>query len=169
MKTNKNKFAFLGLLSALSITSSNLYAACPEENRLLLEKLFYKGFSGGDLNVVEEVFHKDIHFVDPMFPDGLEGIKALVKKNNDAMSNWTFTIEDMLCDGDKAAVRWSATGIHTGSFMGEPPTGNTINFHGTGVYQIEQNKVVSDWLVSDNLGFLIQIGVLSPDDVDMTK
>ena len=151
------------------LVSTNDAATCPEANKALLEKLFYKGFSGGDLVIVEEVFHKDINFVDPMFPNGLDGLKALVKKNNEAMSEWQFTIEDMLCDGDKAAVRWSATGIHTGSFMGESPTGNRVNHKGTGIYEIINNKVVSDWLISDNLGFVTQIGVLSSNNVDMTK
>lgn len=147
----------------------NVNASCASGNKALLENLFYNGFSGGDLAVVEKVFHQNIHFDDPMFPNGLEGIKALVKKNNEAMSEWQFTINDMVCDGDKAAVRWSATGLHTGSFMGESPSGNRVNFKGIGIYEIKDNKVVSDWLMSDNLGFLTQIGVLSASKVDMTK
>ena len=96
-------------------------------------------------------------------------MKALVKKNNDAMSEWQFTIEDMLFDGDKTAVRWSATGIHTGSLMGEEPTGNRINFRGTCIYHIQNKKIITDWHVADNLGLLTQIGVLPTADVDMTK
>lgn len=149
--------------------SASAEAACPEDYRNLVEKLFFQGFSGGNLAVVEEVFSPDIHFEDPMFPEGIEGIKALVAKNNAAMSDWTFAIEDMLCDGDKTAVRWMATGIHTGSFMGEPPTGNQVALKGIVVYQIEGNRITRDWLMSDNLGFLTQIGILAAGNVDMTQ
>ena len=165
----RNLKRILGTAIVPLLISTNAAATCPAANKALLEKLFFEGFSGGNLTVVEEVFHKDINFVDPMFPNGLDGIKALVKKNNEAMSEWQFTIEDMVCDGDKVALRWSATGIHTGSFMGETPTGNRVNHKGTGIYEIIDNKVVSDWLISDNLGFVTQIGVLSSGNVDMTK
>ena len=74
----------------------------------------------------------------------------------------------MLCDGnDRVVVRWNGNGIHARSWMGEPPTGNTIDLNGIAIYRIENNKVTADWVVPDNLGFLIQIGVLSP--MDLTK
>lgn len=138
-----------------------------QEYQELIEKLFYKGFSGGNMDIIEEVFHPNIHFEDPMFPPGIEGIKALVKKNNEAMSGWTFQINDTVAEGDKACVRWTATGTHTGSFMGEKPTGNNVELKGIVIYEFSGDKITSDWLMSDNLGFLMQIGVVSPKD--MTK
>jgi predicted ester cyclase len=160
--------ASLGAFMVLFIVS-NTHAACSAETQALVEKLLYKGFSGGNMEVIEQVFSADIQFDDPMFPPGLEGIKSLVKKNNDAMSNWQFTIDDMLCDGDKTAVRWTANGIHTGSFMHEQPTGEPVQLKGIVIYEIQDQKIMRDWLMSDNLGFLTQIGVLSHENVDMTK
>lgn len=153
----------------LFFSTSSAHSACSGETRALVEKLLYKGFSGGNLEVIEQVFSADIKFEDPMFPPGLEGIKALVKKNNDAMSDWKFSIDDMLCDGDKAAVRWTANGIHTGPFMHEEPTGESVQLKGIVIYEIQNQKIMRDWLMSDNLGFLTQIGVLSHEKVDMTK
>ena len=54
-------------------------------------------------------------------PEGLEGIKAIVQKNNDSFTGWQFTMHDALCDGGKVTVRWSASGKHVNSFMGEQP------------------------------------------------
>ena len=140
-----------------------------DKNLPLIEKLFYQGFSGGNLDIIDEVFHEDIHFVDPMFPSGVAGIKALVKKNNDAMSDWKFQIDDVVAQGEKTCVRWTARGVHTGSFMGEEPTGNKVEHRGIVIYEIRNDKIVADWLMSDNLGFLSQLGVLNPKDIDMTK
>jgi len=153
----------------LSLVAFNAHASCSGETRALVEKLLYSGFSGGNMEVIEQVFSPDIRFEDPMFPPGLEGIKALVKKNNDAMSNWQFAIEDMFCDENKAAVRWTANGIHTGSFMHEEPTGSPVELKGIVIYEIQGQKIMRDWLMSDNLGFLTQIGILSHEKVDMTR
>ena len=140
---------------------------CTVANTALVEKLFYQGFSGAKMKVLDEVLSKDIHFVDPMFPNGLDGIKALVKKNNESFEGWHFKIHDKICDADKVTVRWSGHGKHVASFMGEKPTKNDIELKGISIYQIKGQKIIADWVVPDNLGFLMQIGVLKP--TDMTK
>lgn len=164
MNTTK---VFIIVLSLIISMTTN--AKCPEgDNHELIEKLFYKGFSGGDMTVLDEVFDQDIHFEDPAFPPGLDGIKQLVAKNNHSFDNWHFTIHEMLCDGeDRVVVRWNGNGIHTHSWMGEVPTGNTIDLNGISIYRIENGKITADWVVPDNLGFLMQLGVLSP--MDLTK
>ena len=139
---------------------------CSSANRELVEKLFNQGFSGGNLSVLDEVMSEDIHFHDPMVPEGLEGIKALVKKNSDSFEGWHFKMHDLLCDGDKVTVRWSGYGKHVASFMGETVTHNDVELNGISIYRIKAGKIVADWVVPDNLGFLMQIGVLEP--VDMT-
>ena len=159
-------FVLLAVLLSAPL-SANAESSCDVETVKLIEKLFYKGFSGGNMSVLDEVFSTDILFVDPMFPEGLEGIKALVKKNNDTFDDWHFKIHLLLCDDDKATVRWSGQGKHVGSFMGEEPTGRNIELTGISIYQVKENKIIADWVVPDNLGFLMQIGVLAP--TDMTK
>ena len=151
--------------------ASQAASGCPDNaNRALIEKLFYQGFSGGVVSVLEEVFDENILFHDPAFPPGLEGIKQLVAKNNRSFDNWHFTIHEMLCDGnDRVVVRWNGNGIHVQSWMGEPPTGSTVNLNGISIYQIEGNKVTADWVVPDNLGFLMQIGVLKPIDLTINE
>ena len=140
---------------------------CSNANKALVEKLFNKGFSGGNLTVLDEVMSADIHFDDPMFPSGLDGLKALVKKNNESFEGWHFKMHDLLCDANKVIVRWSGYGKHVASFMGEQATQNDIELSGISIYQIEANKIVADWVIPDNLGFLMEIGVLEP--VDMTS
>ncbi len=142
-------------------------SGCSSANKPLVEKLFNQGFSGGNLSILDEVMSKDIHFDDPMFPQGLEGIKALVKKNNDSFEGWHFKLHELLCDGDKVTVRWSGHGEHVASFMGEAVTHNGVELNGISIYQIKNGKIIADWVVPDNLGFLMQIGVLEP--VDMTR
>lgn len=139
---------------------------CSAANKVLVEKLFYQGFSGGNMEVLDEVFAEDIHFEYPGVPAGLEGIKAIVQKNNASFAGWQFTMHDTLCDGNKVTVRWSASGKHVNSFMGEEPTNREVELSGISIYQIENNKITADWVTPDNLGFLTRLGVMPA--VDMT-
>lgn len=130
-------------------------------NKALVEKLFNEGFSGGHLDVVEAIFSPDIAFYDANLPPGIEGIKAIVIKNNSTFDDWHFILHDVLADGDKVMVRWTGTGVHARSFMGEKPTGKQVSLNGLAIYQVRDNRIVSDWVIPDNLQFLMQLGALS--------
>ena len=138
---------------------------CSAANKALVEKLFYRGFSGGNMEVLDEVFAEDIHFEYPGVPAGLEGIKAIVQKNNASFEGWRFEMHDTLCDGDKVTVRWSASGKHVNSFMGEEPTNKEVELSGISIYRIENNRITGDWVTPDNLGLLTQIGAVAPVDI----
>ena len=133
-----------------------------ERNIALVRRLFLEGFSGGNLDVVEEVMSPDIRLEDPNLPPGIEGVKAIVRKNNDSFKDWQFTMHDDLAVDDKVVVRWSATGIHVKSFMGEEATNKAVTLSGIGIYQIADNRIVTDWVVPDNINFLMQLGVIEP-------
>ena len=133
-----------------------------EKNVSIVRRLFLDGFSGGNLDVIDDVMSPDIDLQDPNLPPGIEGIKAIVKKNNDAFENWHFTLHDVLAVDDKVVVRWTGSGIHVNSFMGETPTNKTVQLNGIGIYQVLDDKIVTDWVVPDNINFLRQLGVIPP-------
>ncbi|MGE0484989.1 MAG: ester cyclase [Gammaproteobacteria bacterium] len=131
-------------------------------NEALVRRLFTEGFSGGNLAVVEEIFSPDIKLVDPNLPPGIEGVKAIVKKNNETFDDWSFTLHDVLAVDDKVVVRWTGSGIHAHSFMNEAPTGKRVELNGLSIYQIADGRIVTDWVIPDNLQFLMQLGVIPP-------
>ena len=133
-----------------------------EKNVSIVRRLFLEGFSGGNLDVIDDVMSPDIDLRDPNLPPGIEGVKAIVKKNNDAFENWHFTLHDVLAVDDKVVVRWTGSGIHANSFMGETPTGKAVQLNGIGIYQVVDDKIVTDWVVPDNINFLTQLGVIPP-------
>jgi predicted ester cyclase len=45
-------------------------------------------------------------------------------------------IEDMFAEGDKVVARWSATGTHSGSFQGIPPSGKVAKSSGITIFRI---------------------------------
>ena len=124
-------------------------------------------FSGGHLHVIDEIVSPEFEFHYPNMPSGLEGLKAIVRKNNDTFTDWSFKIHQLLAEGDRVVAQWSATGIHAKSFLGEPPTQKKVKLKGISIYQIKDDKIYKDWVEPDNLDFLTQLGML--EFVDFTK
>ncbi len=135
-----------------------------EQNKELVSKLILECFSGGHLHVIDEIVSPDFEFHYPNMPEGIEGLKAIVKKNNDSFEGWSFTIHELLAEGEKVIARWSSKGIHAKSFMGEPSTDKEVHLKGISIYVIKNGKIAKDWVEANYMDFLTQLGVLSPLD-----
>ncbi len=75
------------------------------------------------------VFHESLPGVPPsMNREAFEGFIGAFRASLPDIRN---EVADVLVDGDKAAVRWSGTGTHTGeALMGLPPKGKRVVAHG---------------------------------------
>lgn len=71
-----------------------------------------------------------------------------------------MTIEDLLIQGDKAALRLMHHGTHSGKLFGFEPTGKPLAFSGFIILRMREGKVAERWGELDRLGILQQMGVL---------
>lgn len=78
-----------------------------------------------------------------------------------AFPDLDFRIEDVIAQGDRVAVRMTFTGTHTGEFMGASPTGRQIEYASYEIYRFENGRIAEEWINSDILSLLQQVGALS--------
>jgi steroid delta-isomerase-like uncharacterized protein len=72
-----------------------------------------------------------------------------------ALPDIRLEIEDIVTEGDRAAVRWRAVGTHTGDGFGFPATRQSVNIRGTSWLVIRDGKLVEGW-DTWNLGGLLE-------------
>jgi steroid delta-isomerase-like uncharacterized protein len=113
--------------------------------RLVGEKYYAPSFvmhqvSGGDLNWDQAEQYMDA-FVSA-FPD------------------LNFSIDDMVAEGDKVAVRYTMKGTHKGTFMNIPATGKQVLTKGVEINKIVQGRCVETWIFPDRLGTMTQLGAI---------
>ena len=70
------------------------------------------------------------------------------------------TIEDILAEGDKVAIRVTWRGTHKGEFMNIAPTGNKIEMTNTLIFRIAVDKLAENWATIDELRLMQQLGVI---------
>ena len=71
---------------------------------------------------------------------------------------------EVLVDGDLYCCRFTMTGVHSGDFMGNPPTGRPYALEGITILRFDGERVVERWSSADFLGLLMQIGALPTPD-----
>ena len=72
--------------------------------------------------------------------DCINGFCDYAKMLFSAFPNLYHVIEDIVIEGDKAAVRLVYTATHTGKLFGFEPTGNRIRYSGACFFKFENEK-----------------------------
>jgi predicted ester cyclase len=72
-------------------------------------------------------------------------------------------VEDIVCDGEKVAVRYRLECVHARPAFGVEPTGSRIRTSGTKIYRVREGKIVEIAGHDDVLGVLRQLGVVDLD------
>jgi len=132
----------------------------------LLREFFERVWNTGDLDAVARFVAPayTIHS-DPGDPwDGqtldLDGFRHRLSVSRSPFPDLTFTLGEMVAEGDRVAVSWRMRGTHTGPLGTLPPTGRTIDVAGLTIYSFEGDRVSGHRQVVDRLAVLRQLGLL---------
>ena len=91
---------------------------------------------------------------------GQRGISRSVERYLQAFPDLRFVEEEIVVQGNRAVLVWTAHGTHGGKLMRIPPTGRKIEVRGTSVLTVEDGKVTRGLYVWDVAGLLRAIGLL---------
>ena len=93
-----------------------------------------------------------------------EGILTFFRAMLAAFPDLQMVPEDVIVSGDKAVARVRMTGTHRATFMGIPPTGKAFDVQLIDITRFgSDGKALEHWGVTDQLGMMQQIGVISTD------
>jgi predicted ester cyclase len=127
-------------------TVRRLYEACINQDHIeLLPSLIAEGFVGASGE------------------RGPEGYSNVVRALKAGFPDIQFTIQELIAERDRVAVRWQWQGTHAGNFRGFAATHRRVTNTGNVIYQLRSGKVVRAWLEADRLGVLQAIGVVDPN------
>ena len=136
-----------------------------ERNRRIVER-FIEGVLEGRLDVIDELCDSDVinHAAAPQARDGIDGFKRVIGFSRAAMPDQRWTDRVVIADDEYVVVRavrestWTAE-----SFRGIPtPQGAKTSVEMVHIWRLANGKIVEHWAVRDDLGLMIQVGVVSP-------
>lgn len=130
-------------------------------NEQTVRRVYEECLNGGRVERLDEMVAAD--YVGPQGVRGAAGFRETVLALRSGFPDIRFTVEDVVTDGDRVAVRWTWRGTHTGTFRGLAPSGKAVTDTGMAFYRLAGGKVVRAWVETDRLGVLQQIGVVPAD------
>jgi predicted ester cyclase len=155
-----------------------------EQNKAIVRRVIAELWNGGDPSqLFAEVFGPETlnASTEEHTQNALE-MAQTARLYNTAFPDHRLDIDDLVAEGDKVAVRFTARGSHSGIVQGVagaeaiagvrseddpyrrlllvPPTGREVTFEGIAVFGFRDGKVSSFWHLLDELELLRQVGVL---------
>jgi steroid delta-isomerase-like uncharacterized protein len=131
------------------------------ENKALVRRWFEEVWNQGSTAAIDELFARD-GVAHGFAPDacGRDQFKQVHALYRAAFPDVRILVEDVVAEGDMAAVRWSATGTHRGDLLGFSGTGKQARFNGMSLVRLKGGQIVEGWNVFDQLGMLQQLGAI---------
>ena len=133
-----------------------------DDNKQKVDKLFETCFNYGDLALLDELVSPE--YVGPQGDRGPAGFRGIVVGLRTAFPDIHYTIDEVVAENDKVAVRWHWTGTHKAAFRTYPATGKSMTNTGTMIVRFKDGRIAGAALETDRLGFLQQVGAI-PQDV----
>ena len=131
-----------------------------EDNKLLVQGFIEDVFNAGNTAAIAD------YCVQGSFLAG--GLEGQITHMRAPFPDLHFTIEEMVAEADKVAVRMTVRGTNSGPMVGlpafgrldtpVPPTGNSIMHTATYVFTLSDGKIASFAFDLDQIGMLQQLG-----------
>jgi predicted ester cyclase len=77
-----------------------------------------------------------------------------------AFPRYDLFIDEMTAEGNRVIIRARVAGTHLGDLGGIAPTYKTVDFPVIVGYEIENNKIISHWMLADQMKLMEQLGVI---------
>ena len=140
--------------------------ALEEANKEIVRRV-EEAWQAEDFDALQELLAPDMetNASVPFLPPGLEGWKMAHLQFRDALPDRKVTIEEMVAEGDRVAIRCRLRGTNTGGlpWAGAEGNGREVDMQWLGIYRIRDGKVVEHFAINDMMTLTHQVG--APDSL----
>ncbi len=139
-----------------------------ESNKAVVRRYFEEALDKRNLAVLNEIVTPDciIHRPEAAEPiRGLEAFKQALERIIGTYSEFTTTIHDLIAEEDRVACRLTHRAVNRGEWTSRlgrhAVAGKTVTWPAIAIFQIRDGKIAEEWVNRDELGMLIELGVLA--------
>jgi predicted ester cyclase len=133
-----------------------------DDRRARIEKAWDAAWDRGEVSALDDVLSPDYR---RLGSDGsaatLTEFKASIISTRAAFPDLVTTIDEVVIEGDRAAVRWHSTGNHEHSFLGVPATKREVRVSGATFARFEGDRIVEEYVTWDPRSLLTALGIIN--------
>jgi steroid delta-isomerase-like uncharacterized protein len=121
-------------------------------------RAYVDAFNDGDVDAVAALFDPDAQIQGVLGRGQIENVLPIWRALVDGFA-MHLTIEEMVAEGDRVAVRYTERGTFRAPFFGHAPTGKSYELVAMEWFVVQEGKIHRRWGARDALSQARQIGM----------
>jgi steroid delta-isomerase-like uncharacterized protein len=161
-------FACQNKVEKAELDKMKAMAQTEEQNKAVVRQ-FFEAIDAQNYDRINALLAPDaiVHYSGPQEDLSAETAVQVIRSYYQAFPDGIHTIEDIVAEGNKVAVRLLWQGTQKAEFQGIPPSGNMVKYYQISISQVVDGKIKEWWIVEDNLAFMMQLGMeLKPKEAE---
>ena len=133
-----------------------------ESRRDLIQRVWAAAWDDGDVDALDDLLSEA--YVRNGHDDSTQGrdeFKAAILGTRSAFPDLVTNVDDVVIEGDRAAIRWHSAGKHDHSFLGVPATKRPVQVSGATFALFDGEKIVEEHVTWDPRSLLTALGIIS--------
>ncbi|MFI8793722.1 ester cyclase [Streptomyces sp. NPDC055105] len=146
-----------------------------ERNKATFRRLQEEVIVKGRVELVEEIFAPDFTTLRagtadlmisqnrPPYPQSGTAHERFIsgrQRMTEALSDQERTIEAIGGEGDTVWARWRISAVHSGEYLGVPPTGKRLEYTEVGFLRFDADgRIAEGWFLCDEVNIARQLGL----------
>lgn len=137
-------------------------SAANDARRKLIHVAWEAAWDRGDVDALDSLLSDDYQRVGAGgATQDRTAFKASIITTRSAFPDLLTVVDDVIVEGDRAAVRWHSTGNHQNSFLGVPATRRPVSVSGATFARFEDGRIVEEVVTWDPRALLSALGIIA--------
>lgn len=133
-----------------------------DDRRDRIQQVWEAAWDRGEVDALDKLFSPDyLRFGTSRSGQGLADFKASIVSTRGAFPDLLTVVDEIVIEGDRAAVRWHSTGTHQHPFLGVPATRRTVEISGATFSRFDGDLVVEEFVTWDPRALLTALGIIT--------
>jgi len=130
--------------------------------KAMAQQWYSEVMNEGNEDLIDELCAENFVDHDPLPGTGpdRQGIHDFVKLIRSAFPDLETTVDEIIAEGDRIAVRSTFRGTHEGDFMGIPATGKKVEVSNYDFVRFENDQAAEHWGTIDSAALMEQLGAV---------
>ncbi|WP_430460610.1 ester cyclase [Thalassolituus sp. LLYu03] len=130
-----------------------------ETNKKLVRNFIELTWNQGRFNLARSLLARDFTYYASMvnMPMGIEDMGALIGKIRDSMEDFSISVEEIVCEGNRVVTQSTFCGSLIKPLMGFQPVDKMVALHAATFWEIKNGQIVSGTSLLDTADLFQQV------------
>jgi predicted ester cyclase len=131
----------------------------------VVRRYFHDVLDLGRVELIQELFHPKCVMHRPGGAvAGIDGVRGVAERRMETFSQFETQIHDIFGSANRVVARLTHRGVGGGQWRSRlgnyDVAGKVVTWNAIAIFRFENDKIVEEWVTRDELGMILQFGLL---------